>query len=115
MRQSKSSFEWRKITESRLFFPFIALLLVLLFDLVFIRGFFAIEVRDGNIYGNLIDILRSGSTVILLALGMTLVIATGGVDLSVGAVMAIAASIAASDDESLRNGERITGKPSKTS
>ncbi len=95
MRQSKSSFEWRKITESRLFFPFIALLLVLLFDLVFIRGFFAIEVRDGNIYGNLIDILRSGSTVILLALGMTLVIATGGVDLSVGAVMAIAASIAA--------------------
>ncbi len=59
------------------------------------RGFFAIEVRDGNLYGNLIDILRSGSTVILLALGMTLVIATGGVDLSVGAVMAIAASIAA--------------------
>jgi ribose/xylose/arabinose/galactoside ABC-type transport system permease subunit len=95
MRQSKSSFEWRKVTESRLFFPFIALLLVLLFDLVFIRGFFAIEVRDGNIYGNLIDILRSGSTVTLLALGMTLVIATGGVDLSVGAVMAIAASIAA--------------------
>jgi simple sugar transport system permease protein len=31
----------------------------------------------------------------LLAIGMTLVIATGGVDLSVGAVMAIAASVAA--------------------
>ena len=31
----------------------------------------------------------------LLALGMTLVIATGGVDLSVGAVMAISASVAA--------------------
>lgn len=90
-----TSFEWRKVTESRLFFPVIALSLVLLFDLVFVRGFFGIEVRDGNLYGNLIDILRSGCTVILLALGMTLVIATGGVDLSVGAVMAIAASIAA--------------------
>ena len=95
MKQPKSSFEWRKVTESRLFFPVIALLLVLLFDLVFVRGFFGIEVRDGNLYGNLIDILRSGCTVMLLALGMTLVIATGGVDLSVGAVMAIAASIAA--------------------
>ena len=42
-----------------------------------------------------IDILRNGATVMLLALGMTLVIATGGVDLSVGAVMAISASVAA--------------------
>ena len=32
----------------------------------------------------------------LLAIGMTLVIATGGVDLSVGAVMAISASVAPS-------------------
>jgi galactofuranose transport system permease protein len=95
MRQPKFSLAWRKFAESRLFFPIIALSLVLLFDLVFVRGFFGIEVREGNLYGNLIDILRSGSTVILLALGMTLVIATGGVDLSVGAVMAIAASIAA--------------------
>lgn len=95
MKHSKFAFEWRKITDSRLFFPIIALILVLLFDLIFIRGFFSFDVRNGNIYGNLIDILRSGSTVILLALGMTLVIATGGVDLSVGAVMAIAASIAA--------------------
>jgi simple sugar transport system permease protein len=70
-------------------------MLVLLFDLIFIPGFFSIEVRGGNLYGNLIDILRSGSTMILLALGMTLVIATGGVDLSVGAIMAIAASVAA--------------------
>jgi galactofuranose transport system permease protein len=95
MRQSRSSFGWRKVTESKLFFPLAALTLILLFDLVFVPGFFNIQVRDGNLYGNVIDILRSGSTVILLALGMTLVIATGGVDLSVGAVMAIAASVAA--------------------
>ena len=91
---TKPTLTWRKITESRLFFPIIALLLVLLFDFIFIPGFFTIENRDGNLYGSLIDILRNGSTVSLLAIGMTLVIATGGVDLSVGAVLAISASVA---------------------
>ncbi len=95
MRQlAKPTFKWRTITESRLFFPVIALFLVLLFDFIFIPGFFTIENRDGNLYGSLIDILRNGATVSLLAIGMTLVIATGGVDLSVGAVMAISASVA---------------------
>lgn len=77
-----------------MFFPLVVLSLILLFDLIFIPGFFKIENRDGNLYGSLIDILRNGSTVSLLAIGMTLVIATGGVDLSVGAVMAISASVA---------------------
>jgi simple sugar transport system permease protein len=95
MTQLKSSFTWRKVTESRLFYPLVALGLILLFDLIFIPGFFRIETKEGNLYGSLIDILRNGSTVSLLAIGMTLVIATAGVDLSVGAVMAIAASVAA--------------------
>lgn len=85
---------WRSVTENRLFFPVVALFLVLLFDFVFIPGFFTIENRGGNLYGSVIDILRNGSTASLLAIGMTLVIATGGADLSVGAVMAIAASVA---------------------
>jgi len=89
-----SSLRWRSIVESRLFFPIVALVFILLFDLIFIPGFFSIENRDGNLYGSLIDIFRNGSTVMLLAIGMTLVIATAGVDLSVGAVMAIAASVA---------------------
>lgn len=88
------SFTWRKITESRLFFPILALSLILLFDFIFIPGFFTIENREGNLHGSLIDIFRNGSTVMILAIGMTLVIATGGVDLSVGATMAIAASVA---------------------
>ena len=91
---SRRSFTWRKFTESRLFFPLVALSLILLFDFIFIPGFFSIENRDGNLHGSLVDILRNGSTVMLLAIGMTLVIATGGVDLSVGATMAIAASVA---------------------
>ena len=95
MRISTSrTFTWRRFTENRLFFPLVALFLILLFDLIFIPGFFNIENRDGNLHGSLVDILRNGSTVMLLAIGMTLVIATGGVDLSVGATMAIAASVA---------------------
>ena len=95
MRRSiNRSFTWSRFTESRLFFPLVALSLILLFDFIFIPGFFNIENRDGNLHGSLVDILRNGSTVMLLAIGMTLVIATGGVDLSVGATMAIAASVA---------------------
>ena len=80
---------------SSLVWPVTGLLLLLLFNLLFTEGFFHIEVRDGRLYGVLIDILNHGSKVMLLALGMALVIATGGVDLSVGAVMAIAGAVAA--------------------
>jgi ribose/xylose/arabinose/galactoside ABC-type transport system permease subunit len=86
---------WGKITESSLFLPIAALLAILLFDLVLIGpNFFQLTVKEGHLYGSLIDILRNGSPTVILAMGMTLVIATGGVDLSVGAVMAIAASMA---------------------
>jgi simple sugar transport system permease protein len=93
-KPTRPVFTWRSVTENRLFFPILAFSLILLFDFIFIPGFFNIENRDGNLHGSLIDIFRNGSTVMLLAIGMTLVIATGGVDLSVGATMAIAASMA---------------------
>lgn len=93
-KTNQPTFTWRKVTEHRLFYPILTLSLILLFDFIFIPGFFTIENRDGNLRGSLIDIFRNGSTVMLLAIGMTLVIATGGVDLSVGATMAIAASMA---------------------
>jgi ribose/xylose/arabinose/galactoside ABC-type transport system permease subunit len=45
--------------------------------------------------GNLWNVLLQVSTVLLVAVGMTLVISTGGVDLSVGSVMAISGAVAA--------------------
>jgi simple sugar transport system permease protein len=79
-----------------LLWPLAGLGLLLVFNLIFTRGFFHIEMgAKGYLSGTLIDILKNGSTVMLLSLGMTLVIATGGVDLSVGAVMAIAGAVAA--------------------
>jgi ribose/xylose/arabinose/galactoside ABC-type transport system permease subunit len=95
MRPSKVSIDWKKVTENKLFFPIAALAIILLVDLIFIPNFFHISFQQGHLYGSLIDILRNSSPVIALAIGMTLVIATGGVELSVGAIMAIVSSIAA--------------------
>ena len=58
-------------------------------------AFLKITIHEGHLYGVPIDILTQGSRTMLLALGMTLVIATGGVDLSVGSVVAIAGAVCA--------------------
>lgn len=81
--------------KGRILWPLVALGLLLAFNHLFTAGFFDLEIRDGHLFGSRIDILNHGSKVMLLALGMTLVIATGGVDLSVGAIMAIAGAVAA--------------------
>lgn len=81
--------------ESRLFWPLAALAVILVFDAIFIPGFFKIGVQDGHLYGNLIDVLNNGAPLMLVAIGMTMVIATGGVDLSVGAVIALSAAMGA--------------------
>lgn len=75
--------------------PLAALVGVLLIDLILSPSFFSLTVRDGRIYGSLIDILNRAAPIALVGIGMTLVIATGGVDLSVGAVMAIGGAVAA--------------------
>jgi galactofuranose transport system permease protein len=67
----------------------------LTFDAFYAPTFFKIGILDGHLYGNLIDVLNNGAPLALVAIGMTLVIATGGVDLSVGAVIAISAAMGA--------------------
>ncbi|MCE9968801.1 ABC transporter permease, partial [Aeromonas salmonicida] len=74
----------------------VALLCVLLINALVADNFFAIHIQDGRLFGSLIDILNRCAPVALLSLGMTLVIATGGIDLSVGAVMAISGATMAS-------------------
>jgi len=85
----------KRIRESRLFWPLVAWALILLVDAVFSPGFFKIGILDGHLYGNLIDVLNNSAPLMLVAIGMTMVIATGGVDLSVGAVIAISAAMGA--------------------
>ena len=89
--QPKRRFKWPTGTPQIL-----ALILVLVVDSLVAPHFFQIVLQDGRLFGSPIDILNRAAPVALLAIGMTLVIATGGIDLSVGAVMAIAGATAAS-------------------
>ena len=79
----------------RVLWPVAALVLLLLFDLLFVPHFFRISISQGRLSGSLIDVFRLAAPVMLVSVGMTLVIATGGVDLSVGAIMALAGAVAA--------------------
>ena len=69
--------------------PMLATLAVLVVAItVLMPGFLDVSIANGRLYGSPVDVLNRGAPVALLAIGMTLVIATGGIDLSVGAVMA---------------------------
>lgn len=83
------------VTSHRLFWPVVAWVVLLLGNTIFTPGFLKIEIKQGHLYGSLIDIMNFGAPLLLVSLGMTLVIATAGIDLSVGAVVAIAGAIAA--------------------
>ena len=94
-----------EIRHSKIFGALIALAALLLFNLFFTKNFFVITIKDGHLFGSLIDILNRGAPTMLLAIGMTLVIAsTGGTDLSVGAIIAIAAAFVSR----LINGQVLT-------
>lgn len=87
--------EAARMVRAPALWPLLALVLLVAFNAAFTPGFAAIEVRDGRLYGAMVDVLENGSLVMLAAAGMTLVIAAGGIDLSVGSVMALAGVIAA--------------------
>jgi galactofuranose transport system permease protein len=92
MAQSQSL--WKRFTNSQVFWPLVALGLIMLFNAIFTPGFFKLEIKDGHLFGSLIDIINRGAPLMVLSIGMTMVIATAGVDLSVGAVVAISAATA---------------------
>jgi len=73
----------------------VTLLGVLVLNWMLFPGFFNVTWQDGRLFGSLIDVLNRGAPVAILAIGMTGVIATKGVDLSVGAIMAVCGAVAA--------------------
>lgn len=84
----------KKVTAAPLIWPIVALLALVAVNTIITPGFLSIRVQEGHLYGSVIDILRNGAPTMLVALGMTLVIASRGIDLSVGAVVAIAGALA---------------------
>ena len=66
---------------------FILLAIMLLLNLIITPNFFKI--------GTLWNIITQTCTIILTGMGMTVVISTGGIDISVGSFMALAAVVSA--------------------
>lgn len=86
---------WKRVQSHPLLWPVVTLLLILSVNASLNQGFWMLQWRDGHLYGSVIDILNRAAPLMLVALGMTLVIATRGIDISVGATVAISASVAA--------------------
>lgn len=79
--------------NNRAFWTVLALIIIIIANRLISASFFSVQMVNGRLTGSLINILDGSAPIMLLSMGMTLVIATKGVDLSVGAVMAICAAV----------------------
>ena len=85
--------------RSKLFWAVVAEFLILLVGFILRPDFLSIQLRtlaDGTtvLFGTPIDILNRASEITIIAMGMTLVLALGGTDISVGALVAVSGAIA---------------------
>ncbi|HEX7684109.1 MAG TPA: ABC transporter permease [Trinickia sp.] len=85
----------QSVARHPLLWPVVTLLLLFALDVAHRHDFLAITVLDGHLFGAPIDILNRAAPLVVVSLGMTLVIATRGIDISVGTVVAIAGAAAA--------------------
>lgn len=78
------------------FWAIVGILVLLAINTMKDASYLAVGVNPttGMMTGNLLDILRVSAPIILIALGMTFVIATEGIDLSVGSMMAVGGAVA---------------------
>lgn len=78
-----------------LVWPAATLVCLFAIDVAHRANFLSITLLSGHLFGAPIDILMNAAPLVVVSLGMTLVIATRGIDISVGAVVAIAGAAAA--------------------
>lgn len=91
----------KNLTKKRLFLPIFSMVLVMCINVIYDiacgnapLNFFVITIKNGVLYGRLIDVLNRGSEIAILAIGMTLVVsASAGTDISVGSVMSLYAGV----------------------
>ncbi|HXZ17601.1 MAG TPA: ABC transporter permease, partial [Roseiarcus sp.] len=93
LAETASGSRLRTIVGHRAIWPILALALILVVDGIISPGFFQIRIVEGRLFGNLIDILYRAVPTALVALGMAAVIGTKGIDLSVGAIIAIVGAV----------------------
>jgi len=85
-----------KAAQNKILWPIIAIALILIFNFFFTPGFFRIQIKNGYLFGSIMDIINRSAPLIIMSIGMTLVIATEGIDISVGAVAAVSGAVACS-------------------
>jgi len=95
MENRKETSIFHKIYNAKIFWPLTSLIILLLFNFTMTPSFLSISMKNGHLFGNTIDILNRAAPLILISLGMTLVIATQGIDISVGSIIAISAALSA--------------------
>lgn len=83
----------KNIFKSQLFWAAVVLLLLVLV-VVFNNQSATIGYVNGKLTGPIVDLFIFSPPILMISLGMTLVIATSGIDLSVGSVMAVAGAVA---------------------
>ena len=84
------------IFKNKLTWAVVAELLILIVAGILEPNFFKIELNQttGMLYGSIIDIINRSAEITIIAMGMTMVIALGGTDISVGALVAVAGAFA---------------------
>ncbi len=92
----KRKLSWEGIVRSKIFWAVVAEALILLVSVILRPDFLKIEYNQvtGMLYGVPIDILNRSAEIVIIGMGMTLVIALGGTDLSVGALVAVSGAMA---------------------
>ncbi len=95
----KAKLNRETLLRSKLLWAVVAELLILLAGFIMRPDFLSIRLMtlaDGSkvLFGTPIDILNRSAEITIIAMGMTLVIALGGTDISVGALVAVAGATA---------------------
>ncbi|MEP7239337.1 MAG: ABC transporter permease [Devosia sp.] len=83
----------RELLGRRQVWPLVTLALIVGLNVFLSPGFFNIRIVEGRLFGSTIDILYRATPIAIVALGMAIVIGTKGVDLSVGAIVAICGAV----------------------
>ncbi|MBJ9880443.1 ABC transporter permease, partial [Burkholderia cenocepacia] len=71
----------RTLFRHSLAWPVLTLALLFALDVAYRPGFLSIALLDGHLFGAPIDILNRAAPLVIVSLGMTLVIATRGIDI----------------------------------
>ena len=86
----------KKLVGNNLTWSVVALIALIILCTIFDHQFLKLSwnTNTGGLSGPLITMLQESARYLMIATGMTLVISTAGIDLSVGSVMAVAGAVA---------------------